>query len=301
MSSPNNIKVEYVKPLLKWVGGKTQILEKVMTLFPSEINNYYEPFTGGGSVLLGILSLIEKNKIKVNGNIYASDANKDLISFYKQIVKTPKLFCRELDNLIKEYNKRSDDNEQDDSKEKFYYKMREKYNTGELSDVEKTTLFFFLNKTCFRGVYRIGPNGFNVPFGHYKNVSFYDKAHFTKVVELLKPVTFIHSDFKDILKNVTENDFVYLDPPYVPEKKTSFVKYTKDSFNEQDHKALFELCKNFKKNNIKILMSNSDVEMVRNSFNKDGFTIESILCKRTINSKNPSSKTNEVLIYFHNI
>ena len=301
MSSPNNIKVEYVKPLLKWVGGKTQILEKVMTLFPSEINNYYEPFTGGGSVLLGILSLIEKNKIKVNGNIYASDANKDLISFYKQIVKTPKLFCRELDNLIKEYNKRSDDNEQDDSKEKFYYKMREKYNTGELSDVEKTTLFFFLNKTCFRGVYRIGPNGFNVPFGHYKNVSFYDKAHFTKVVELLKSVTFIHSDFKDILKNVTENDFVYLDPPYVPEKKTSFVKYTKDSFNEQDHKALFELCKNFKTNNIKILMSNSDVEMVRNSFNKDGFTIESILCKRTINSKNPSSKTNEVLIYFHNI
>jgi DNA adenine methylase len=298
MSSPNNIKVEYVKPLLKWVGGKTQILEKVMTLFPSEINNYYEPFTGGGSVLLGILSLIEKNKIKVNGNIYASDANKDLISFYKQIVKTPKLFCRELDNLIKEYNKKSDDNEQDDSKEKFYYKMREKYNTGELSDVEKTTLFFFLNKTCFRGVYRIGPNGFNVPFGHYKNVSFYDKAHFTKVVELLKSVTFIHSDFKDILKNVTENDFVYLDPPYVPEKKTSFVKYTKDSFNEQDHKALFELCKNFKKNNIKLLMSNSDVEMVRNSFNKDGFTIESILCKRTINSKNPSSKTNEVLIYF---
>jgi len=132
--------------------------------------------------------------------------------------------------------------------------MREKYNTGELSDVEKTTLFFFLNKTCFRGVYRIGPNGFNVPFGHYKNVSFYDKAHFTKVVELLKSVTFIHSDFKDILKNVTENDFVYLDPPYVPEKKTSFVKYTKDSFNEQDHKALFELCKNFKKNNIKILI-----------------------------------------------
>lgn len=159
-------------------------------------------------------------------------------------------------------------------------------------------MFVFLNKTCFRGLYRVGPNGFNVPYGNYKNPEIINIDHLNEIHNLIKNVKFIVSDFKLVLaeknlQNFENNDYIYMDPPYAPENKKSFVQYNKDGFNEEEHIKLFELCN---KMNNKFMMSNSDVDLVRNHFTTSKYNLTSISCKRKINSKSPNSKTNELII-----
>ena len=119
------------------------------------------------------------------------------------------------------------------------------------------------------------------------------------ISSLIQDVIFSHNSFTASIAstNIEENDFIYLDPPYAPETEKSFVGYTADGFDLEQHTTLFEMCNNISKKNAKMLMSNSDVDLVRNSFsNTDIYTLEQIECRRAINSKNPESKTNELLI-----
>jgi len=153
-----------------------------------------------------------------------------------------------------------------------------------------------LNKTCFRGVFRVGPNGFNVPYGHYKNPEIINKEHLYEIHELIKNVIFECCDFNTSLKHIESNDFVYLDPPYAAEKITSFVGYTENGFNIDNHTNLFKHIHTLTETDKKIMLSNADVTLVRDNFTNEKYTISSILCKRTINSKNPESKAKEVII-----
>jgi len=300
------------KPLLKWAGGKTQILDKLIIKFPLEINNYHEIFVGGGSVLLTLLTYKKEGIIKINGNIYAYDINEPLIYVYKNI----QLYHNELfDNIqliINDYNEcdininRKPENitEAKLSKENYYYWIRNKYNKLSLIDKNSilgSAMFIFLNKTCFRGLFRVGPNGFNVPYGNYTNPEIINKQHLNRIHELIQEVIFECCDFKtSFLKIVDNNDFIYLDPPYAPETTTSFVGYTNNGFNINNHKELFNLLHKLTNKNIKFILSNSDVLLVRENFTNNKYNIESILCKRTINSKKPSSTTNEVIIMNYN-
>lgn len=296
------------KPFLKWVGGKTQILDDVLGFFPSEINNYHEPFLGGGSVLLGVLSSIKAGKIKVKGKIYASDLNSNLIYLYKNIQQDPNTVIVELEKIINEYSKCKGDEvnrkattieEALTSPESYYFWTRAKFNSL-TSEQRKTpgasAMLLFMNKTCFRGVYREGPKGFNVPFGNYKNPSIFEKDHILSVSQLIKDVIFTVNSFTDSLTKVERDDFVYLDPPYAPENETSFVGYTSDGFNLDNHKSLFKLCNDIHKKGAKLLMSNADVKLVKDSFPTPIYKTKIINCRRAINSKNPEAKTNEVLV-----
>jgi len=293
------------KPVLKWIGGKTQIISNVLELFPDKIKNYHELFLGGGSVLFGLLSLIEKGEINLEGNIYIYDKNLDLINFYKNIQSNynelynyAKLYFDEYDGLTgTEVNRKPQNIEEaKTSKESYYYWIRQKFNTMEKEFVEYSAIFLFLNKTCFRGMYRVGPNGYNVPYGHYKKTpKLISLDELKRISEMLSNVIFRESDFTESINEAKEGDFVYMDPPYVPENKTSFVGYTKDGFNKELHEKLFEETKNLDKRGVKFLMSNSNQKLVRDSL-KD-FKCEEIVARRAINSKNPSSKTKEVLIY----
>jgi DNA adenine methylase len=296
------------KPILKWVGGKTQILDKLIVEFPAEINNYREIFLGGGSVLLTLLSYVKNGIIKIKGNIYAYDLNEPLIYIYKNIQSNHNELYYVLQKIIRDFNESGEGElnrkpknieEAKLCKENYYYWIRSEYN--KLSpDNKKTTLgsamFIFLNKTCFRGVFRVGPSGFNVPFGHYNKPEIINKEHLDEIHELIQNVVFECSDYSNSLNNIQNDDFIYLDPPYAPENITSFVGYTENGFDFENHKKLFSMIHSLTENNKKIMLSNSDVEFVRENFTNNKYNISSILCKRSINSKKPESKTMEVII-----
>ena len=309
-----------VKPFLKWVGGKTQILPLLMSEFPLEINNYHEIFLGGGSVLLALLSLVKKGNIKVKGKIYAYDVNEHLICLYKNIQDNYKLLYTRLKVMIEEYEKcenlknanRKPLNieEAKKSKESYYYWIRSEYNKlckeckeceeEDEYSIEISAMLIFLNKTCWRGVFRIGPNGFNVPYGNYENPEIVNEKHLKKISILTKNVIFKCCDYKksisEILCSKKNNDFVYLDPPYASENNKGFVKYTENGFSLENHLNLFKLCNDLMLNNKNFMLSNADVEIVRENFQNEKYEIIPILCKRSINSKNPESKAKEVLI-----
>lgn len=296
------------KPILKWVGGKTQIMDKLIANFPSEMNNYREAFLGGGSVLLTLLSYVKTGAIKINGTVYAYDLNEPLIYLYKNIQNHHVELYDRLQSIIKEFNgcgngeinrKPKNIEEAKAAKENYYYWVRIAYN--KLTPTEKKTvigsvLFIFLNKTCFRGVFRVGPNGFNVPYGHYNNPEIINKEHLEEIRVLIQNVIFECRDFTASLSSVEPDDFVYLDPPYAPETDTSFVGYTENGFDIDAHKNLFSLIHGLTETNKKVMLSNADVSLVRETFTSENYNTMSILCKRSINSKNPEAKAKEVII-----
>ena len=305
-SNTDSTTVDKIKPFLKWVGGKTQILDEVLSHFPPKITNYHEPFLGGGSVLLGLLSYIKAGKITVSGKIYASDLNLNIISLYKNIQSNPTELIREIMVLIDDFSKcgksevnRAPKNKEEaqTAQESYYYWIRSKFNAlTDKSTMGASAMLLFMNKTCFRGVYREGPKGFNVPFGNYTNPGIIEEEHIRAISELIRNVVFTAQSFTESLKKVEGGDFVYLDPPYAPETAKSFVGYTADGFDLDTHNSLFKMCEDMTKNNVKWVMSNADVSLVKDAFIAPKYETKIISARRAINSKNPEATTNEVLI-----
>ncbi len=305
-------KIHIPKPILKWVGGKTQIIDKLIVDFPVEINNYREIFLGGGSVLLTLLSYVKSGIIKIHGNVYAYDLNEPLIYIYKNIQTCHNELYDMLQTIIADFNECGDGEinrtpaniaEAKIAKENYYYWIRSEYNKLCLADkkgILGSAMFIFLNKTCFRGIFRVGPKGFNVPYGHYNNPEIINKEHLDEIHNLIQNVVFECCDFNISLTKVETNDFVYLDPPYAPETDTSFVGYTENGFGIEKHTQLFELIHGLTADDKKIMLSNADVSLVRENFTncvkKEKYCIISLLCKRSINSKNPDAKAKEVII-----
>jgi DNA adenine methylase len=296
------------KPIVKWVGGKTQILDTVIGLFPTQIHNYRELFVGGGSILLALLTYVKKGIITITGSVYAYDVNEQLISLYKNIQTNHDDLYNKVQEFIQEYTSANGLDVNRDpstfveatmSKENYYYWMRKQYNglsVAGKNSVLGSAMFVFLNKTCFRGIYREGPKGFNVPYGHYKNPEIINKDHLIEIHDLIKDVIFTSNDFDASSKEIVTGDFVYLDPPYAPETINSFVSYTKNGFDKDQHAKLFQLCDNLTDAHTKLLMNNSNVQIIKNHFLHVKYNIHTLICKRAINSKNPSAKTSEVII-----
>ena len=293
------------KPFLKWVGGKTQILDTILHKIPKEFDNYHEPFVGGGSVLLAVLSMKERGDIKIKGRIYACDLNEGLINVYKHIQNNKDDLFNHIETIINDYDELTGDEinrkpqtleEAITSKESYYYWLRNKFNNSNKASVEYSALFMVINKLCFRGIYREGPNGFNVPYGHYnKTPTIITKEDINRLSELLKDVNFICCDFMDAFGNMKKNDFVYFDPPYAPENSKSFVKYLDSGFDLECHEKLFDNILKLNKKHVKYVLSNAKVDMVLDKFSE--CNIDEITARRAINSKNPESTTKEVIIF----
>ena len=293
------------KPLIKWVGGKTQILDTVMAMMPAEMANYHEPFIGGGSVLLGLLA---SGKL-VHGTIYASDLNPVLVGMYRNVQQYPRPIIQALKALAADYDAASATAgvmtreattraEALKHPESYYYWVRRAYN--QMSDEQKqmpsgSAIFIFLNKTCFRGLYREGPHGFNVPFGNYKKPAIVDEANIMAVSSAIQGVVFNCQDYSASFAAVGSNDFVYLDPPYVPEKPTSFTGYLAGGgFScPTEHAAFFEKVRGLA---CPFLMSNSSTPSVAEGFPAPFYKTVRVSARRAIHSKEPDAVTAEVLI-----
>ncbi len=307
--------MKYTKPLLKWVGGKTQIINTLFSHFPKKIKNYHEIFMGGGSVLIALLCELEQGNIHISDNIYAYDINPHVINFYNCVKKYPRELHEITQQTIEIYDsingtvinrKPTNETEAHTSKESYYYWCRSEFNKIINTDINDKTkkiryasIFVVLNKLCFRGLYREGPNGFNVPFGHYKKTpDILPEKNINDISILFNKynVNFIVSGFDSSIKKPVKGDFVYLDPPYAPESSNSFVGYTKDGFTIDDHQRLFDNIVLLEEQEITFSMSNALVPLVTNAFPNDKYLHETVLARRAIHSKNPAAQTVEIIV-----
>jgi DNA adenine methylase len=280
-----------VKPFLKWVGGKTDLLDKILPLFPTEINNYHEVFVGGGSIFL---NLLDNKNINITGKIYIYDSNEELINLYTCIKADYTKLWKHIYELSVEYINSED-------KANYYYYIRELYNNSliEKDAYFQSSLFLFLNKTCFRGLYRESNKGFNVPFGNYLKPSFIDLETLRKLNSEFSKIEIKYSSYQDTLNSIInyskKGDFIYLDPPYASNKETDFVNYTKYGFPNDNHNVIYDKLLQLDKKGIKFLLSNSNIDFIKDLF--VNYKINIISAKRRINSKLPNDKTTELLIY----
>ena len=288
------------KPFIKWVGGKGQLLSTFAQLLPSQlgkINNltYIEPFIGGGAMLFYMLQKF--NNIQ---HAVINDLNPNLIIAYNTVKNQPDLLIQGLSQIQQEYLRIPEE----DERKQFYLLMRDRFNNDDLSDVDKTVLFIFLNRTCFNGLYRVNSKGeFNVPFGRYANPSICDATTILADSKLLQKVQIIHGDFEQIERYLTKNTFVYIDPPYRPLNATSnFNSYAKEAFNDDEQVRLKEFVDRLSARQCFVMLSNSDCKShnPEDSFFDElykDYIIERVYASRAVNA-NPAKrgKLTELLI-----
>lgn len=258
-----------IPTFLKWIGGKRKILDKIDAHLPNKINNYCEPFLGGGSVFFYI-------KQKYNPkNCMISDINQDLIDAYIDVRDNPK----KLIMYLKKFKRNHSD--------EFYYKTRELFNKHKFKGVKKSAAFIYMNKTCFNGIYRVNSkNEFNVPYGKYKNPEIFNEETIFLASKLLQGVKVMCQDYEEMKNYVNKGDFVYLDPCYDPLKKTSFANYTPNRFSDKDNERLALFVSELKRRNAKMLLSNNITDNVKKFYRpKDGFNRMVIASFRSVGSR----------------
>lgn len=281
--------MKVVKPFIKWAGGKGSLISQMTDFYPLElkqesIEQYIEPFVGGGAVLIDIL---QKYQIK---QAYAFDINQDLINCYQVIKTKVKSLIQELAKKEKEYLSLEIEDRQT-----YFYQVRKQYNSYQLAentvDVKRASEFIFLNKTCFNGLYRVNKKGeFNVPCGKYKNPTICDRENLEKVSQLIQPVSFQYGDYQKSKPYINQKTFVYFDPPYRPLSVTaSFTSYTKEDFNDENQKELANYFRKLDELGAKLMLSNSNPKQInqQDTFFEEiyqGYQIHEIIAKRMINS-----------------
>lgn len=254
------------RPFIKWAGGKRRLLEQYNALLPnhSQFNRYFEPFLGGGAVFF---------HLKPSKALLA-DLNPELINCYKMVKNYP-------DELIDHLAKHK-------TTEQYFYKQRELLPEN-LTPIERASRFIYLNKTCYNGLYRVNKQGqFNVPYGKYKKPLICDREVIRAASEALQNVQFSIASFEKTVSQAHSEDFIYLDPPYVPTSVTaSFTSYTSCNFTESDQVKLAEIVRNLDKKGCLFMLSNSDTKLVRTLY--QGFKFFTVHCPRSINS-NPFAR-----------
>lgn len=289
-----------LKPFVKWVGGKSQLVEQIEKMLPTDgerlLTKYAEPMVGGGALFFSILSKYDFEEL------YIGDINAELINAYRA-VKT------DVDNLIAKLNEMQmlflpmDEN----GRKYYYYTIRDRFNSTILSEetsTEKAALFIFLNKTCFNGLYRVNRKGqFNVPMGAYKNPNICDDENLRNIHKALQNVTIVCGDYSLSKSFIDKDTFVYVDPPYRPISETSgFTAYNTDVFDDEEQIRLAKFIDEINLSGAKIALSNSDPKNVNEEDNffddlYKNYKINRVEASRAINSKGDKrGKINELLI-----
>ena len=293
---------EKIRPFVKWAGGKGSLIPQLNNFYPYELKNgiierYIEPFVGGGAVLIDIL---QKYDIQ---EVYVFDINIDLINSYNVIKNNVDKLITNLKQMETEYLQLGQE-----ERKNYFYNIRDKYNNYELEEneqnVQRAAQFIYLNRTCFNGLYRVNKNGkFNVPVGSYKNPTICDEENLRQLSQLIQNVQFRYGDYSRSMEYVTENTFVYFDPPYRPLNVTSgFTSYTKEEFNDDNQRELATFYGELNERNAKLMLSNSNPKNINKEdtfFDNiyQGFNINQIQASRMINANsNGRGKISEILV-----
>jgi DNA adenine methylase len=255
-----------VAPVLKWVGGKRQLLDNLVPLLPAKVTKYCEPFVGGGAMLFELQPK----------NAYVNDINDELINVYQVIM-------RNVEDLIAILTKFK-------NKSAVFYTVRDwdrdKAKYSRLSDIEKAARMLYLNKTCYNGLYRVNSKGqFNTPFGEYRNPNIVNAETLKAVSAYLNSanVKLSSIDYAKVLEMLPKGTFVYLDPPYDPVSATaSFTSYSKGGFSRDEQIRLRECCDQLDKRGLKFMLSNSATDFIKKQYSAYDITI--VRAKRAINS-----------------
>ncbi len=293
-------KVLELKPFVKWVGGKGQLVKQLEKILQTDservLTKYVEPMIGGGALFFSILSKYNFDEL------YIGDINAELINAYQVIKQDVESLIDKLSQLQTTFLP-MDDN----GRKYFYYNIRDRFNNLQLDKttcVEKAACFIFLNKTCFNGLYRVNKKGqFNVPMGAYKNPTICDAENLRNIHNALQNVTIVCGDYTLCENFVDSNTFVYLDPPYRPISTTSgFTSYNVDAFDDTEQIRLAKFIDRLNQKGAKIVLSNSDP---KNNNSEDTFfddlyqqyTIHRVEATRMINSNGDKrGKINELII-----
>ena len=258
--------IAHAAPVVKWVGGKRQLLPQILPLIPKRMTAYCEPFLGGGAVLFAL----QPRRALVN------DLNQDLITVYRVIRE-------DTDALIEHLSRHENTPE-------YFYRIRDldrdKDAYAALSDVEKASRLLYLNKTCYNGLFRVNASGsFNSPYGHYRRPNIVNEQTIRGVSRYFNScdITFFSGDFAAVLEQVPEGGFVYLDPPYDPVSDTaSFTGYNKGGFGREEQVRLKECCDALTARGVKFLLSNSATPFIRELYGS--YRVSIVQARRAVNS-----------------
>ena len=260
------------KPILKWAGGKTQMLGDLIPKVPTSYGRYIEPFFGGGAMFFALQP----------ENAVVADSNPELINMYRQVADN----VDDVINYLKEYENTSE----------MFYAVRSLEWTS-LPKAEAAARTIFLNKTCFNGLYRVNKQGrFNVPFGKYKNPKICDEDGLRAASEVLKKAEILCGDYLLVLEHYAQpGDFVFLDPPYLPTSEYSdFKRYTKEQFYEEDHVELAKMIMTLHERGCHVILTNSNHPLVHELYAP--FTIDVIQTKRYISCNGSTRKGEDVIV-----
>lgn len=254
-----------MKPFVKWLGGKTNLLKIINKEIPSQFNSYYEPFVGSGALFFSLQKKLS----------YISDLNHELITSYETIKKKPFEVIDLLEFHKKNYSK------------EYFYKIS-KLNNLE-NKVHITARFIFLNKTCYSGLHRVNKkNEFNSAFGYLKNPSIFDKDNILLISKFLQNTDIKLQCYSKI--NPQKDDFVFLDPPYFKKHKYSYTK----NFDEKSYERLKMFCDNLTKKKVKFILTINNCDFIKSIFS-DFFTKE-IIASRNFNCYTNKNRTAKELL-----
>ena len=267
--------LEYCRPLLKWVGGKTQLLSNILPKMPKKYGRYIEPFFGGGALFFSV---------RPSGGVIA-DSNPELINLYRSVANDVAGVISHLAIL--------------ENTEENFYAVRS-LDWTKMPAAEAAARTIFLNRTCFNGLYRVNKSGqFNVPFGRYKNPKILDVDALKAASALLSNTTIICGDYKTVLKeNAQPRDFIFLDPPYLPiSASAAFTSYTKERFYEEDHADLSAEVKRLHELGCHVILTNSNHPLVHEQYQQ--FAIEVAQTKRYISCNGKGRTGEDVIVTAH--
>ena len=261
-----------VRPFLKWAGGKSRLLPALRRSLPLKFKRYFEPFIGGGALFFGLLP----------DEAVLGDSNPELINCYQAVRDKPTELIAAVSRL------RVNESE--------FYRLRE-LDPERMSPVERAARLIYLNKTCYNGLYRVNKEGrFNTPYGRHSNVTLVDPANLLSASAALRKAQLVCGDFATVLDTAEKDDFIYLDPPYVPVGKFSdFKRYTKGQFYEADQERLAEEFRELAGKGCFVLLSNSFNEKTAKLYSK--FLQRTVQMPRFVNCKGEGrGKVDELLI-----